>query len=151
MERQVYKAWFPYDGPDHPSRLKKFQDDPDNWDDRWFLCERPGASTTRDTGCHQRCLWVTQQNFCVSFTNKPNIHVMMDFKWRANVELCYLLFLSILGHQHQLEVSSTKIQYHVQNLMKQTFSLVNKQHPYVMCTFLINFDFSGIQAEYIHN
>ena len=35
----------------------------------------------------------------MGFTNKPNIHVMMDFKWRANLELCYLLFLSILGHQ----------------------------------------------------
>ena len=24
---------------------------------------------------------------------------MMDFKWRANLELCYLLFLSILRRQ----------------------------------------------------
>ena len=42
MGRQVYKALFPYDHPNHPSRLKKFRDDPDNWDDRWFLCDRPG-------------------------------------------------------------------------------------------------------------
>ena len=145
MGRQVYKAWFPYDRPDHPSGLKKFRDDPDNWDDRWFLCDRLGASTISDTGCHRRCLWVRQQNFCVSFIKKPNIHVMMDFKWRANLELCYLLFLN------KLEVSSTKIQYHVQNLMKQTFSLVSNSTHTRYEHFLINFDFSGIQAEYIHN
>ena len=53
----------------------------------------------QETRGHQRCLWVRQENFCVGFANKPNIHVMMDFKWRANLELCYLLFLSILWRQ----------------------------------------------------
>ena len=28
----------------------------------------------------------------MGFANKPNIHVMMDFKWRANLEPCYLLY-----------------------------------------------------------
>ena len=28
--RAVIKAWFPYDRPDHPSRLKKCSDDRDN-------------------------------------------------------------------------------------------------------------------------
>ena len=42
----------------------------------------------------------------MGFTNKPNIHVMMDFKWWANLELCYLLFLSILWCQQ------TRSQFH---------------------------------------
>ena len=42
MGRKVYKAWFPYDRPNHPSRFKKFRDDPDNWDNWWFPCDRPG-------------------------------------------------------------------------------------------------------------
>ena len=53
----------------------------------------------QETRGHQRCLWVRQYNFCVGFADKPNTHVMMDFKWRANLELCYLLFLSILWRQ----------------------------------------------------
>ena len=38
--------------------------------------------------------------FCVGFANKQNIHVMMHFNWRANLEPCYLLyFLAILQRQ----------------------------------------------------
>ena len=37
--------------------------------------------------------------FLRGFRNKPNIHVMMEFKWGANLEPCYLLFLSILRRQ----------------------------------------------------
>ena len=78
-----------------------FRDDPDNWDDRWFPCDRPGASTTRDTGSSAMSLGQTIKFLC-GFPNKPNIRVIMDFEWRAckpRALICYLLVLSILWRQ----------------------------------------------------
>ena len=48
-------------------------------------------------GC-RRCLWVTQQNFCACFANKP--HKWMIFICKANLVPWYLLFLLIFQHWH---------------------------------------------------
>ena len=101
----------------------------------FYVTVRVIASTTRDTESSAMFLGQTIQFFCVGFTNKPNIQVMMDFKWRANLEPCYLLyFLSILQHQQ------ARSQFHkdmVSCLLDETsrFLFSFKKLPYVMRTF----------------
>ena len=77
---------------------------------------------------------------------------MMDFKWRANLELCYLLFLSILWRQQ------ARSQFHKDYAIVSRLELDEIDFPFfsnsthTRCEhFKIIFDFSGIQAEYILN
>ena len=59
------------------------------------------------------------------------MHVMMDFKWRANLELCYLLFLSIFWRQQARSQFHKDIVSRLE-LDETDFLFSFKQHPYPM-------------------
>ena len=58
---------------------------------------------------------------------------MMDFKWRANLAIC---FFSLFCGVNKLEVSSTMISYHCVELDETDFLFSFKKYTYVIRTFL---------------
>ena len=59
------------------------------------------AAKAKDAGSSAMSLGETK-DFCACFAHKPD--KMMIFIWRANLVLCYLLFLSILRRREARRV-----------------------------------------------
>ena len=105
------KPWFPYDRPDRPDSPSNFKKNLETIRTSTrvisgFHTIVSIASTTRDTtGDVSDVSGSDNRIFARVSQNKPNMMMqMMDFKRRANLEACYLSFLSILRRRQARRV-----------------------------------------------